>query len=96
MRDTIVDDLRLWRQPENAPGRMVDVRDLLPGRDALKNSFYVDLDHRIGPNIQFFHRLKWDWTEQFEDSFFALQREVRNASYFLELLIKQNGVSLSG
>ena len=88
VRDTIVDDLRLWRQPENAPGRMVDVRDLLPGRDALKNSFYVDLDHRIGPNIQFFHRLKWDWTEQFEDSFFALQREVRSTSYFLGIINK--------
>ena len=88
VRDTIADDLRQWDQPQDAPGRMVDVRDLLPGLNALKNSLYADLDHLIGPNIRFFHRFKWDWTQQFENSSLSRLRDARRTSYFLGVINK--------
>ena len=88
VRDTIADDLRQWEQPQDAPGRMVDVRDLLPGRNAWKNSLYGDADHRFGPNIRLFHRFKWDWAEQLEDSSLTREKETRKTSYFLGVINK--------
>ena len=88
VRDTIADDLRQWDQPQDAPGRMVDVRDLLPGRNALKNSLYADVDHLIGPSIRFFHRFKWDWTQQFENSSLSRLRDARKTSYFFGVINK--------
>ena len=64
VRDEIPDDLRQWVQPLGEPGRMIDRIDFLPGRNAWKNSLYLDLDQRLGAQMRLLHRFKWDWVEQ--------------------------------
>jgi hypothetical protein len=88
VHDDIPDDLRQWVQPLDAPGRMVEVRDFLPGLDAWNHTFYGDIEQRIGPGIRLFHRAKWDWTQQLETAEEARQREGRKTSFFVGLINK--------
>ncbi len=88
IHDDIPDDLRQWIQPLDAPGRMVEVRDFLPGLDAWNHTFYGDIEQRIGPGIRLFHRAKWDWTQQLETAEEARQREGRKTSFFVGLINK--------
>ena len=88
VHDDIPDDLRQWIQPLDAPGRMVEVRDFLPGLDAWNHTFYGDIEQRIGPGIRLFHRAKWDWTQQLETAEEARQREGRKTSFFVGLINK--------
>ena len=88
VKDDIPDDLRQWVQPLDAPGRMVDVRDVLPGLNAWKNDLYADVEQRIGPGVRIFHRVKWHWAQQLETAEEARQREGRKTSFFLGVINK--------
>ena len=88
VRDEIPDDLRQWFQPLGEPGRMIDRIDFLPGRNAYKNSLYLDLDQRLGTQIRLLHRFKWDWVEQQDPADEVQFREGRKTSGFLGAINK--------
>ena len=88
VRDEIPDDLRQWFQPLGEPGRMMDRIDFLPGRNAWKNSLYLDLDQRLGKQIRLLHRFKWDWVEQQDPAGEVQFREGRKTSGFLGAINK--------
>ena len=88
VRDEIPDDLRQWFQPLGEPGRMMDRIDFLPGRNAYKNSLYLDLDQRLGTQIRLLHRFKWDWVEQQNPADEVQFREGRKTSGFLGAINK--------
>ena len=88
VRDEIPDDLRQWFQPLGEPGRMMDRIDFLPGRNAWKNSLYLDLDQRLGKQIRLLHRFKWDWVEQQDPADEVQFREGRKTSGFLGAINK--------
>ena len=88
VHDDIADDLRLWLQPLDAPGRMQEVRDLLPARNTWKNTLYADLDQRLGPEIRLQHRIKWDQVRQRDSAAEVQNREGRRTSGFLGMINK--------
>ena len=88
VRDEIPDDLRQWVQPLGEPGRMIDRIDFLPGRNAWKNSLYLDLDQRLGAQMRLLHRFKWDWVEQQDPADEVRLREGRKTSGFLGAINK--------
>ena len=88
VRDEIPDDLRQWFQPLGEPGRMVDRIDFLPGRNAWKNSLYLDLDQRLGTQMRLLHRFKWDWVDQQDPADEVRFREGRKISGFLGAINK--------
>ena len=88
VRDDIPDDLRQWAQPIDAPGRMQEVRDLLPGRDSWEYTLYADLDQRLGAQIRALHRIKWSRTQQRDKEEIVRAREGRPTSGFLGMINK--------
>ncbi|NKB69600.1 MAG: hypothetical protein GKR89_21225 [Candidatus Latescibacteria bacterium] len=88
VRDTIVDPLRQWIQPTGLDGRMREVIDLLPAQDAYMHLFYADLDHQVGPQIRFWHRLRWDAAWQQQKDEVLQEREARQRSGFFGIIDK--------
>ncbi|MCC7265656.1 MAG: hypothetical protein IT369_24370 [Candidatus Latescibacteria bacterium] len=59
-RDNIPDPLRQWVQPYGQAGRMREMVDRLPGRDAWVQTLYADWDQRVGPAVHLQHRMRWE------------------------------------
>ena len=86
VHDDIADDLRQWFQPVGAPGRMQEVFDPLPARDAWEWILYADLEHWLGSQVRFFHRGKWNRTLQRDPRAALRLREGRKGSGFLGVI----------
>ena len=86
VRDDIPDHLQKWVQPSGSAGRMEDARDLLPSRDAWRNTLYADLDQRLGQGVRLFHRFKWETFRQRRDEDEVRLEERRMQSGFLGLI----------
>jgi hypothetical protein len=83
VKDNIPDDLVQWFQPIDAPGRMRQVFDPLPGRDTWRQTLYADLSQDLGAGLRLQHRAKWDWWHQFASRQQLAQREGRPTSGFV-------------
>ena len=86
VRDNIADPLRLWVQPAGMIGRMRDVADPLPGRNAWLQSAYADLEteHRSGIITQ--HRWRWTTIQQQIADTQLYELDVRRTSGFFGLV----------
>jgi hypothetical protein len=87
VRDDIPNDQRLWMQPVGGVGRMRDVRDLLPAKDAREYRLYADLEQRPGGGLWLLHRIKWEEFRQ-NDMEEVRLRGGRDRSGFFGLIDK--------
>lgn len=69
VRDDIPDPLRQWVQPYGEAGRMREVVDRLPGRDAWVQTLCANWDQRLEPGMRLQHRLRWErrWQQSQEE-----------------------------
>jgi hypothetical protein len=88
VHDNITDDLRQWFQPVGSLGRMRDVIDRLPQHDAWNHSLYADWDQNLGHGARMQHRVKWDWTRQFDSRNELRRRQGRRTADFLGVVNK--------
>ncbi|MGY8823945.1 MAG: hypothetical protein ACKVJG_08405 [Candidatus Latescibacterota bacterium] len=88
VKDDISDPINLWVQPIGAIGRMRRIEDALPGRDAWKNVFYADFEHRIGAGVRLLHRAKWEHWHQRDAKGEVQGRDGRVNSGFIGLIDK--------
>ncbi len=96
VEDDIADDLILWTQPRDAPGRMQDVRDPLAALNTWKATLYADLDSRFGNGLRFYHRAKWDVVHQRDADGEVIAREGRKGSGFVGIVNKAEWVIPAG
>lgn len=96
VQDDIADDLILWAQPRDAPGRMREVRDVLPALDTWKATLYGDLDSRFTNGVRLYHRAKWDIVNQRDAESDVVAREGRKVSGFLGVINKAEWVLPAG
>ncbi|MFA6112326.1 MAG: hypothetical protein WDA75_26500, partial [Candidatus Latescibacterota bacterium] len=88
VRDNVPDPLRQWQQISGLAGQMRDLADPLAARDTWVQSAYLDLEHRLGPDIRLLHRWRWDLWWQRDDREELRQRTARRASGFFGLIDK--------
>ena len=92
VQDDIADDLIMWTQPRDSPGRMQEVRDALPALDTWKATLYGDLDSRFTNGVRLYHRAKWDIVRQRDAEGEVTAREGRKVSGFLGVINKAEWV----